>query len=141
MRETVIGDGGDVYDFFVYRGLLIDLDCVSGVFDAPGGVCAREIDQPLRFHCCNLHGAAVFCSGTGRHSLVSAKGGSFCVHAPSELPRRRFAPPAAFSLAAVDHHWLESQTLSSRYLAIYAAVLVLPLLPWLSTRHCGCQFP
>ena len=112
MKETVIGDGGDVYDFFVYRGLSIDLDCVSGVFYAPGGVYVGETGQPPRLHCCDLHGASVLWSGTVRCSLVSVEGGSFCVHAPSELPHRRFAPPAAFSLAAVDRHWLEIQTLS-----------------------------
>ena len=66
MKETVIGDGGDAYDLFVYRGLSIALDCVSGVCDAPGGVCASETDQPLHLHCCNPHGASVLCSGT-RH--------------------------------------------------------------------------
>ena len=70
MKETVICDGDDVYDFCVYRGLLIDLDCVNGVSDAPCGVRAGETDQPLHLHCCNLHCASVLCSGDGRHIPV-----------------------------------------------------------------------
>ena len=44
VKEIVIGDDGDVCDLVVYRGLSIDLDCVSDVSDAPCGVCAGETD-------------------------------------------------------------------------------------------------
>ena len=110
VNETLICAGDDLSGFHIRPGLLIDLHCVSGVFDENGVVCVGENDRLARLRYCPHHAAFALSSDCSRHFLVVAGQGSTCVPALFELSHRRLQP-FAFSPNVEPRHSLGSQSL------------------------------